>query len=94
MTRAESPIDLLVTSEIERLRLQETVLTQELSTLEQDGGDERKWEHFLLALLDVQARASRLDRMLDAMSDCGFAVGRDGAYDDSNVSGRGVRAFA
>ena len=94
MTRAESPIDLLVTSEIERLRLQETVLTEELSTLERDGGDERKWEHFLLALLDVQARTSRLDRMLDAMSDCGFTDRRDAGSEDSNVSGRGALVFA
>ncbi len=94
MRRQKSPIDVLVTTEIERLRFQETALSQELCALERDGGDERKWEHFLWSLLDMQDQAARLDRMLDAMSDCGFSARTDAASEDSYVSGGRALAFA
>ena len=87
MRRQKSPIDVLVTTEIERLRFQETALSRELCALERNGGDQRKWNHFLSSLLDVQDQAARLDRMLDAMSECGFAASAEAVSDDSFVQG-------
>ena len=78
----------------EQLRWQKVVLTQELCTLERDGGDERTWEHFLRSLLDVQDQASRLDRMLDAMRECGFPDGAGADWAASYVVGRRAEAFA
>jgi hypothetical protein len=83
-----------VTTEIERLRFQETALTQELCALERDGGDKWKREHFLWSLLDVQDQAARLDRMLDAMSECGFSDRIDAASEGPYLSGDRALAFA
>lgn len=73
MTRNNSPLDILLTAEIERLRTQEKQLVRTLYQLEHGTADPASWDRFLASLTDVQNRAQRVERMLEAMDGCGFA---------------------
>lgn len=65
-------MDVLVMAEIDRLRSAETRLERTLSALVSGHRNEVSELSFLSSLAEVRDRASRLDRMLDAMDTCGY----------------------
>jgi hypothetical protein len=68
-----SPLDALVVAEVKRLRAAELSLASAYSKLSPE--DQVSELSFLSSLADVNERASRLERLLDAMDGCGFRMG-------------------
>ncbi len=67
----ESPVELLVTAELGRLWLEERRLERALREFRSGPAGDPRWDAFLDALAEIQRQTRRLERLLDAMRDCG-----------------------
>ena len=73
-----SPLETLVLMELETLRLNRDKLSRALTTMALRGDSACAQDRFLDDLTSLHQQSSRLERLLEGMSYCGFGEERGG----------------